>query len=365
LALVRQLRLSYGEIHVQSRQVIMEDHQVTMEDDHVPMERLTRRRACRLRRGVSSARRSGRVLAVLWLLAAGVVLAACAGSTQSAAGTGGNVRIRAVGAENQYANVIGQIGGKFVAVSAIESNPDTDPHTFEVSARVAQQIAAANLVVQNGLGYDSWATKTEAATPSSTRKVIDVQTLLHLPDTTPNPHLWYKPTTMPVVARAIADDLTALKPADGAYFATRLRAFDRSLQPWDSAIARFKDAYAGTPVAVTEPVADYLLQAAGCDIRTPFSLQAAIMNGTDPSPEDVAAEDRLLTNHQVDVFVYNQQVTDSLTQSFASLARTNGIPVVGVYETMPTPGYDYQSWMIAEVAALSKAIADRVSTTRL
>ena len=40
------------------------------------------------------------------------------------------------------------------------------------------------------------------------------------------------------------------------------------------------------------------------------------------------------------MFLYNQQVTDSLTESFIKLANENGIPVVGVYETMPTPGYD-------------------------
>ena len=58
-------------------------------------------------------------------------------------------------------------------------------------------------------------------------------------------------------------------------------------------------------------------------------------------------------------------VTDSLTESFIALARANGIPVVGVYETMPTPGYDYQSWMLAEVTALQKAVADKVSTEKL
>jgi len=116
-------------------------------DEHGTLKELTLRRTRRLRLGVPSGRRSRGVLAVLWMLGAGLVLAACAGSPQSAADAGGNVRIRAVGAENQYANVIAQIGGKFVAVSAIESNPDTDPHTFEVSASVAEQIAAANLVV--------------------------------------------------------------------------------------------------------------------------------------------------------------------------------------------------------------------------
>ena len=58
-------------------------------------------------------------------------------------------------------------------------------------------------------------------------------------------------------------------------------------------------------------------------------------------------------------------MTDSLTQSFIQLARQNGIPVVGVYETMPTPGYDYQSWMLAEVQALTKAVANGISTEHL
>jgi len=39
--------------------------------------------------------------------------------------------------------------------------------------------------------------------------------------------------------------------------------------------------------------------------------------------------------------------------------------VVGVYETMPTPGYDYQSWMMAELQAIVKALTKRVSTEHL
>jgi zinc/manganese transport system substrate-binding protein len=67
----------------------------------------------------------------------------------------------------------------------------------------------------------------------------------------------------------------------------------------------------------------------------------------------------------VKVFVYNQQVADSLTQSFLQAAKSAGVPVVGVYETMPTPGYDYQSWMLAEVRALRRAVAEKLSTERL
>ena len=272
--------------------------------------------------------------------------------------------IHAVGIENQYANVIGQIGGEYVTVTAIESNPNTDPHTFEASPAVAREIAAAQIVVRNGVGYDGWAEKLLAADHSAQRKVIVVQDLLHLPKSTQNPHLWYKPETMPAVAKAVARSLTELDPAHAAYFTANVRKFDASLRPWYQAIASFKAQFGGTPVAVTEPVADYLLQAAGCDIKTPWKLQAAIMNGTDPAPQDVSIQDQLIKQHQVKVFLYNQQVTSALTASFLGKAKAATIPVVGVYESMPT-GYSYQSWMLAEVHALSNAVKHGTSTTVL
>jgi zinc/manganese transport system substrate-binding protein len=270
--------------------------------------------------------------------------------------------IKAVGVENEYADVISQIGGRYVQVTAIETDPNTDPHTFEASPKVASQIASATLIVKNGVGYDSWADKIISATTKADRKVIDVQQLLGLPDSTPNPHLWYDPKTMPAVAKAVAADLSALQPAHAAYFQGNVKTFDASLQPWMKAIASFKAQYANTPIAVTEPVADYMIEAMGFNILTPFSLQAAIMNGTDPSPQDVTIQNDLFNGHKVKVFAYNQQVTDALTKSFLDLAKKNGIPVVGVYETMPTPGFHYQSWVMAEVAAIRKAVADNVST---
>jgi zinc/manganese transport system substrate-binding protein len=271
----------------------------------------------------------------------------------------------AVGAENEYAEVVSQIGGRYVTTTAIMSNPNTDPHTFEASPQVAQEVSQAQLVVQNGVGYDSFMNEIEAASPDSGRKVIDVQNLLGLPDDTTNPHLWYSPATMPAVARAIGADLAALDPAHATYFRANVARFDASLRPWFRALAQLKAAFPKAPVATTEPVADYMLEAAGTDNRTPWTFQADIMNGVDPSPQDAALERSLFTSHQVRAFVYNEQVTDSLTESLVALAASNRIPIVGVYETMPTPGYDYQSWMLAEVDALHRALADGRSTTRL
>ena len=309
------------------------------------------------------------VLAVVLPLAAALMMSACASSSNpgggQAAAAARAARITAIGAENEYADVIAQVGGRYVQAASIMSDPNTDPHSFEASPAVAREITAASLIVQNGVGYDTWATTIENADPSGSREVISVQQLLGLPDSTPNPHLWYKPTTMPAVATAIAAGLARIDPAHASYYKANAARFTASLAAWDNAIAAFKAKYPGTPVATTEPVADYLLQAAGADNLTPWTFQADIMNGTDPSPQDVATENSLLTQHKVRVLLYNQQVTDSLTESFIKLARQNGIPVVGVYETMPTPGFDYQSWMLAEVGALQKAVASKVSTEHL
>jgi zinc/manganese transport system substrate-binding protein len=276
-----------------------------------------------------------------------------------------STKIIAVGAENEFANVISQIGGHYVSVSAIMSNPNTDPHTFEASPSVAKIVSAADLVIQNGVGYDTFMNKIEAASPNPKRKVIDVQTLRNLPNSTPNPHLWYSPLTMPAVAKAVAADLAALDPSEAGYFDANVTTFDNSLKPWLAAIAKVKAEYPGAPVATTEPVGDYMLQAAGTDNLTPWTLQADIMNGVDPAPQDVSLQERFFSQHKVKVFVYNQQVTNSVTQTFLADAAKAGIPVVGVYETMPTPGYDYQSWMLAEVNALLKALSSKQSTERL
>lgn len=299
------------------------------------------------------------------VVAAAVMVAIASGCGSSVPAATGGSRVAVVAGENQYGDVAEQIGGPYVSVYSVDSNPNTDPHTYEATPSVARRVARAQLLIENGLGYDEFMDKLASASPNSKRKVISAQRLLGLPDSTANPHLWYDPKTMPAVAQAVASDLSGLDPAHAAVFRANAARFVASLQPWLAAIASFKSRYAGTTVAVTEPVADYLLAAMGMDDLTPFRFQADIMNGTDPSPQDVTLEKGLISDHRVKLFCYNQQVTDPLTDSIRQAASRAGVPVVGVYETMPTPGYHYQSWMTAEVNAIEKAVTAKVSTAHL
>lgn len=296
-----------------------------------------------------------------------LVLAGCgrsSGFRPTSATSGSGDKITAVGAENEYADVIEQIGGKYVEVAAIETDPNTDPHTFEASAGVAQEVAAADVVVENGLGYDSYMEKIESASPSDSRKVIDVQELLGLPDSTQNPHLWYEPETMPKVAAKLVACFSELQPRHRSYFEANLKKFEASLRPWLEGLEDFTAKFPGAAVATTEPVADYMLEAAGIENLTPFTMQADLMNDTDPAPQAIAEQEAFFSEREADAFVYNRQVTDSITEKFLSSAADNGVPVVGVYETMP-PGFSYQQWMEAELKALEEAVGNGKSTESL
>ena len=186
-------------------------------------------------RAAGSGRRPAAILLLAVLAALAATVAAAYSSRATAASDNG--KIAAVGAESQYADVITQVGGAYVTASAVMSNPNTDPHSFEASIAVAREVGSARLVVQNGLGYDGFMNTIESAVPSSDRTVIDVQQLLGRPDSAANPHLWYDPAAMPRVAGAVAAALSAIQPSHAAYFKANAAAFTASLKPLNDAIA--------------------------------------------------------------------------------------------------------------------------------
>ena len=278
-------------------------------------------------------------------------LAGCA----AAGGSSADGRVVAVAGENFYGDRVSRVGGDLVSVTSILSDPNVDPHTYETSPQNAQQVADATLVVENGLGYDTFLEHLIGSSPRSDRKIVDAQQLLGLGDGV-NPHIWYEPGTMPKVARAVADALEALRPGSKAMIEANLATYLDSFAPLTAKIAEIKSRYPATPVAYTEPVAAYLLAALGFPVLTPPGFARSIENGTDPAPSDVAAQQDLLTGHQVKVLVYNSQATSPVTETIKSLAGQSGISVVGVSETMPSGGAGFVAWQLAQLNAIESAL---------
>jgi zinc/manganese transport system substrate-binding protein len=263
-------------------------------------------------------------------------------------------KIAIVAAENFYGSVAGEIGGDRVSISSIMSNPDQDPHLFEVSPTVIRQVAAAQIVVYNGADYDPWMAKLLAATERPGRVVIVAADLLNRKPGD-NPHLWYDPATMPAVATALAAALGKIDPSDAGDYGAHLNTFLASLKPVNEKIAAIRDKYAGAPVTASEPVFGYMADALKFVMRN-SRFQLSIMNDTEPSASDVATFERDLRTHAVRVFFYNKQTTNELVRHLVEVARRAHVPVVGVTETEPAD-MSYQQWMLMQLDQTGRALA--------
>jgi zinc/manganese transport system substrate-binding protein len=264
--------------------------------------------------------------------------------------------VSVVAGENMWGDIASQIGGSHVHVTSIITDPNTDPHVYESDPQDAAEIDNAQLVIVNGAGYDDFVTKTLASDASTTRRVVTGQTVLGVTGSNPNPHFWYWTARLPLVATAISDQLSVIDPKDATAFAAGAQRFDRTLSPLLGVISTIKARYAGTPIAYTERVPGYLIQAAGLTLGTPASFSQAVEDGTDPSPQDTATFDAAITGHTVKVLLYNSPVVDTQTTRIKALATSAGVPIVGVSETLPPSYPTLQAWQLAQDRALLSAL---------
>jgi zinc/manganese transport system substrate-binding protein len=291
---------------------------------------------------------------VVALSLAGIVLAlgACRASSPRA---GGRV-VTVVAAENFWASIAAQLGGTHARVTSIITRPQVDPHSYEPTAADARVLAGAQLVIENGLGYDPWATKLLNADDSAAVR-IDVGRALGLPADS-NPHRWYNPGDTRKVIAAVVAALKRLDPPDAAYFDSRAKYFEtEAMAPYYSAIDAVRARYAGTKVGASESIFSMLAPALGLDVVTPASFLRAISEGTDVSAADKATVDAQIRARTIKVFVYNSQNLTPDVQAELSLVRTEHIPVVAVTETLSPAGATYQDWQTRQLRAIAAALA--------
>ncbi|HTJ70209.1 MAG TPA: zinc ABC transporter substrate-binding protein [Actinospica sp.] len=290
-----------------------------------------------------------------------LVTAACsttAPGTASSAATGGSTKITVVAAENFWGSIAAQLGGSKVTESAIITNPDTDPHSYEATAADARTIASAQLFIQNGIGYDSsWAPGLVSANPNSARSVLTVGDVLGL-KAGDNPHQWYSHASVYKVIDAITAEYQKIDPADASYFAQQKAAFEgTTLAEYNQLETTLKSKYAGTPIGASESIVSPLADSLGLDMLTPYSFLKDISEGTDPTSADKATIDQQIKNKQIKVYVYNSQNSTPDIQAQVKLAQQEGIPVTTVTETLSPAGDSFQQWMVGELQNLQTALA--------
>jgi len=264
----------------------------------------------------------------------------------------GRAAPRIVAAERAYADIAAQVAGPDAPVTALLTNPTLDPHEFEPTPSVARKLADATITIANGLGYDSWMDRLQAATPPGSVHLV-VGDLLHR-QAGENPHLWYDPAAMPALVDALAHALSSADPAHAIGYASRARSVQASLTALCDRVALLRRLTLHLPVGATEPVFGPMEAALGMNDRF-GRFELAQMNGTEPRASDVAALQDNLRSRRLRMLFMNAQSTGPGPTQLVAIARSAHVPVVAVAENLPQ-GQSYQAWIGATLDAVASAL---------
>jgi zinc/manganese transport system substrate-binding protein len=294
-----------------------------------------------------------------------VSLAAC-GTATPASDSG---KIKVVASTNVWGSVVQAVGGDAVEVKALLDDPSADPHSYESKPADAALVKDAKLVVFNGGGYDDFFAK--LITSDATKKVeaFPLREHDHAEATSQTPtseapagdghdheqneHVWYDLHTVRAVAEAAANELGAIAPDKKATFEKNTADFSAKLEELEKKVDGIGK---GKKVAATEPIAHYLLDETGAEDVTPEAFSKAIEEESDVPAAALAEMNKLVEGKQVNVLVENTQTENQVTKQVVEKAKTAGVPVVQVTETLPAGVTGYLDWMSKQVDALAQAL---------
>ena len=260
-----------------------------------------------------------------------------------------------VASTNVYGDIARQIGGSRVSVTSVLSDPNADPHLFEPGTANGLAVSRARVVIQNGLDYDSFMSRLERSAPSDNRTVVTIGDVLGIHGQDANPHLWYDVPRLDRMAGSIAAALERADPRNASAYRAGLSRFEHSLDPLRREVATIRSRHPGAPVGYTEPVPGYLVTAAGLHNLAPEDFTRPLEQGTEPTPAAVSAMNELVAKHRIRALLYNSQAVSPITGRLRNAARSAGIPVVPVTETLP-PGLTFQQWQLRQAKALAIAL---------
>jgi zinc/manganese transport system substrate-binding protein len=286
--------------------------------------------------------------------------------------------IQIVAAENFWGSLASQLAGIHGNVTSIVNDPNTDPHEYQSNPADAIAIANAQLVIINGMDYDTWASLLINASNTPGQVVLDAQQIVGLTSAqvaTVNPHLWYSPWYVNDTVQAMYNALVKIDPADTAYYTANYAALNSSLytsymKAEDQMRAEYggnsstvvggvlRSYSGGTNITATESIVQFLANATGLNIITPVSFMFAVAEGNDPAPQDIATFQQQLSlgNQSVRCLVYNVQTVMSVTQQLKITATQYQIPITFVSETIQPPTLPFQAWQEGEVAGLQNCL---------
>jgi ABC-type Zn uptake system ZnuABC Zn-binding protein ZnuA len=171
--------------------------------------------------------------ALLLVVTSAAVLAGCGTSPGgSTAGAGGLPKVLAT--ETFLGDIAQNVAGNRLTVETL-LRPGVDPHEFQPRPQDAIKITESQVLIVNGLGYETWLTK--SLQDSGAQRLVIVASTGLTPNPDPSgehpdgdPHMWMNPLKVVEYVANIRDGLSLADPAGAAVYAANAAAYTQQLE---------------------------------------------------------------------------------------------------------------------------------------
>jgi ABC-type Zn uptake system ZnuABC Zn-binding protein ZnuA len=145
---------------------------------------------------------------------------------------------RVVATTTQVADMAAVIGADRIDLFRL-LKPGIDAHDYEPSPADVEAVAGAQLVVENGVGLESWLDDTIASSGYD-GPVVDASQGVRLRQVggEPDPHIWQDPGNAMVMAANIERGLARVDPSSAGFYADNLAAYLEDLRGLDAWVER-------------------------------------------------------------------------------------------------------------------------------
>jgi manganese/iron transport system substrate-binding protein len=247
------------------------------------------------------------------VLAAALVLSACAPKPQSAALQNGPIAV--VTTISTFNSIVQAVGGKYVTVKSLVP-VGASPETYQPTPQDVATLSQAALLVENGAGLETWLGKTIANIGSSDLHTVVCSDGLKVQNQ--NPHLWMDPVNGKHYTYMIRDALIRLDPAHADQYRANARRYAAALDALTKSIAERIDTI---PPARRDMI---VFHNAWLYYNERFGITSLgfieVNPGQDPNPQQIAQLIELARAHHLHAIFSEPEYSPKLARQIAGNA---------------------------------------------
>lgn len=184
------------------------------------------------------------------------------------------------------ADFVRNVGGDKVKVTSLVG-PNSDVHVYTPAPSDAKTVAAAQLVVINGLGLEGWLPRLLQSSGSKAEAVVATKGITPLKrGSDADPHAWQSVANAKIYVTNIRDALDAIDPADAGIFNANAMRYLAALDALDSEVreAIAKISPERRKLIATHDAFGYL----AADYGISFIAPSGVSTEAEPSARDIA-----------------------------------------------------------------------------